>query len=420
MQEHIITGLDIGSKAIRLAVGQVTPTEGPRTQIHVIGAVEVLSEGIHKGSVTSIDDAVSAISKAFEQGERMTGIPLQTAWVGIGGSHVLVQESKGVIGVSRTDGEVRDEDVERALEAARTVVRPSNYEILHVIPKNFSVDGQHGIKDPVGMNGIRLEVDAVIIQALTSQIKNLTKCIYRTGADIEDLVYAPLATTELVATSKQKELGVCVVNLGASTTSMIVFEEGDILHTAVLPVGSDHITNDIAIGLRTSLEIAEAVKVTYGFAVAEDIQKKVMIDLSEFGIQGEEPIEQRYVAEIIEARVEEICERLDAELGKCDRSGMLPAGILLTGGGARLNGVVEVMKRVLRLPVSFAQTNSMTSVIDKANDPAFSTAVGLVMWGAQIAANQGGSGKLGDMFSKFKSVDKVTNQMRKWLRSLIP
>ena len=274
MSENIITGLDIGSSAIRVAVGQVTPSEGPRTQIHIIGAVEVPSDGVHKGTITGIEDAVSSISKALEQGERMTGVPLSASWVGIAGHHVLVQESKGVIGVGRTDGEVRDEDVERALEAARTVARPTNYEILHVIPKGFTVDSQHGIKDPVGMNGIRLEVDAVIVQALSSQIKNLTKCIYRTGLDIEDLVYAPLAGSEVVTTPRQKELGVCVVNIGASTTTMIVFEEGDILHTAVLPIGSDHITNDIAIGLRTSLEVAEAVKVNYGSAVADQVPKK--------------------------------------------------------------------------------------------------------------------------------------------------
>lgn len=417
MAENIITGLDIGSSAIRVAVGQVTPSEGPRTQVHIIGAIEVPSEGVHKGTITSIEDAVSAISKALEAGERMTGIPLSAAWVGLSGHHILVQESKGVIGVARSDGEIRDEDVERAIEAARTVVRPTNYEILHVIPKSFTVDGQHGIKDPVGMNGIRLEVDAVIIQALSSQIKNLTKCIYRTGLDIEDLVYAPLAGGEVVITPRQKELGVCVVNLGASTTTIILFEEGDILHTCVLPIGSDHITNDIAIGLRTSLEVAEAVKVRYGHAVADEVPKKEMIDLVEFGVEGEEPIERRYVAEIVEARVEEICERIDAEMAKVDRSGMLPAGIVITGGGVRLSGIADVMKRTLRLPVSYGQLHGVTSVIDRAMDPAFSTAVGLVMWGGEIRDSSGGGR---NVFAKFKSIDKVSDQVRKWLRSLIP
>ncbi len=420
MAENIVTGLDIGSKTVRVVVGQLTPSDGPRPMIHVIAAVEVPSEGVHKGTITSIEDAVSSISKALEQGERMTGIPLHTAWVGIAGSHILVQESKGVVGVARTDGEVRDEDVERALDAARTVIRPTNYEILHVIPKSFTVDNAHGIKDPVGMNGIRLEVDSVIIQALSSQIKNLTKCIYRTGVDIEDLVYAPLATAEVVATPKQKELGVCIVNVGASTTSVIIYEEGDILHTAVIPVGSEHITNDIAIGLRTSIDVAEAVKINYGTAVSEAVQKKMMIDLTEFGIQGEEPIEQRYVCEIIEARVEEMCERIDAELQKCDRTGMLPSGVVLTGGGVKLSGMVEVMKRVLRLPVTYGELHGVTSVIDRANDPGFSTAVGLAMWGAHVAGGGGSGGKIGDVFSKFKSVDKVTEQMRKWFRSLIP
>lgn len=416
MSENIITGLDIGSSAIRLAVGQVTPSEGARPQLHIVGVVEVPSNGVHKGTITGMEDAVSSISKALEAGERMTGVPLSSAWVGIAGHHVLVQETKGVVGVARTDGEIRDEDVERVLEAARTVARPTNYEILHVIPKGFTVDSQQGIKDPVGMNGIRLEVDAVIVQALSSQIKNLTKCIYRTGLDIEDLVYAPLASAEVVTTPRQKELGVCVVNVGASTTTMIVFEEGDILHTAVLPIGSDHITNDIAIGLRTSLEVAESVKVHYGSALADQVPKKDMIIMEDLGLTGE-PMERRYVAEIIEARVEEMCERIDAELSKIDRSGMLPAGIVVTGGGVRLVGMLEVMKRVLRLPVAYGQLHGVTSVIDHATDPAFSTAIGLSMWGAQV---QGSTGRGGNVFAKFKSMDKVSEQMRKWLRSLIP
>jgi cell division protein FtsA len=209
-----------------------------------------------------MEDAVTAISKALEKAERMTGIALNSAWVAIAGQSILVQESRGVIGVSRPQGEIAEDDVERAMEAARTVATPSNYDILHVIPKSFTVDGQRGVKDPVGMNGIRLEVDAVIIEALSSHIKNLTKSVYRTGLDIDDLVYAPLGTAEAVLSQRQRDLGVCVVNMGSATTSLAIFEEGDLLHTAVLPVGGDHVTNDIAIGLRTSIDIAEKVRST--------------------------------------------------------------------------------------------------------------------------------------------------------------
>src|SRR3989338_6563300 len=262
MTEEIYTGLDVGSHAVRVAVGKLVPSADGREQMHIIGAVEVSSSGVNKGTITNLEDAVSSISRSLEQAERITGVPISSAWVGISGGHILSQESRGVIGVGKSDGEIREEDVERAIEAARTVATPTNYEIIHVIPKSFVVDGQRGIKDPVGMNGIRLEVDALIIQGLGSQIKNMTKAVYRTGLDIEDLVFSILATAESVISERQKELGVCVVNIGASTTSLVVFEEGDILHTAVLPIGSDHITSDIAIGLRTSIDVRSPIAIS--------------------------------------------------------------------------------------------------------------------------------------------------------------
>ena len=238
IREEIITGLDIGSTAVRIAVGQPMVRADSET-MHIVGAAEVPSEGVHKGIVTSIEDTVSSISACLERAERMIGAPIEHVWVGISGSHILSQESKGVIAVSRSDGEITGEDITRAIEAARTVATPINYEILHVLPKNFTVDGQAGIKDPVGMTGVRLEVDAQIIQGVSSQIKNLTRSVYRTGVDIDDLILSILATAEAVVSRRQKELGVCVLNLGGSTTAMAVYEEGDVIHTAVLPIGSD-------------------------------------------------------------------------------------------------------------------------------------------------------------------------------------
>ena len=362
-----------------------------------------------------MEDAVSSISKALERAERMTGTAVNSAWISIAGHNILVQESRGVVGVARPDGEIREEDVNRAIEAARTVATPSNYEILHVLPKSFTVDGQQGIKDPVGMNGIRLEVDAVIIQTLSSQIKNVTKSVYRTGLEIEDLVFAPLATAESVLTQRQKELGVCVVDIGASTTSLAVFEEGDILHTAVLPIGGDHITSDIAIGLRTSLEVAERVKIALGYAVAEGVSKKDEFTLSDFGSSESELIKTRFIAEVIEARAEEIFEQVDDELRKIDRSGMLPVGVVLTGGTMKLPGMVEVAKRSLRLPAAIGVPVDVSSVIDEARDPAYATAVGLAVWGFAIRSVSRRKFRL-----NIKGVDQVADQMRKWLKSLIP
>lgn len=419
MSEDIITGIDIGSHSVRVAVGQLVPSEDGKEKAHIIAAVNIPSQGMSKGTVTSIDDAVSSVSNALEQAERLTGLPINYAWVGISGTHIITQESKGVIGVARNDGEIGEEDVERAIEAARTVAMPTNYEILHVIPKNFTVDGQRGIKDPVGMNGIRLEVDALIIQGISSQIKNLTKCVYRTGLDIEDLVFSILATAEAVVTSKQKELGVCVLNIGASTTSLVVFEEGDVLHTAVLPIGSDHITSDIAIGLRTSIDVAEEVKIRYATALPKEVNRKDEINLADLGAPEEEYVTQKFVADITEARVQEIFEKVDEELHRIDRSGMLPAGVILTGGGAKLEGILDAAKDSLRLPVSIGVPIGITSVVEGAHDPTMTTSVGLVMWGHGIR-NASSRGRFDKVFSKLKGMDKVSENVTKWFKSLRP
>jgi cell division protein FtsA len=386
MAEELIAGLDIGSSEIRVATGTLITGSDGSEHLQIMGAVSLPSEGVYRGSVSSIEDVVSSLSKTLERAERLTGHAVNKVWASIAGQQILVQESRGVIGVARSDGEIREEDVERAIEAARTVATPLNYEILHVIPKSYTIDGQRGIKDPVGMNGIRLEVDAVIIQAMTSHIKNLTKSVYRTGLDINDLVYTPLATAEAVLTSKQKDLGVCVADIGATTTNVLVFEEGDILHTAVIPIGGDHITNDIAIGLRTSLDVAERAKHAIGHAVPNEIDPQTSFNLTDFGSEEDEAYKVRFVSEIIEARVEELMEAIDEELKRVDRSGMLPVGIVLSGGTLKLSGMVDVAKRKLRLPASIGLPTGVSSVIDEIHDPAFSTVIGLVVWGYDMQA----------------------------------
>ena len=407
---NIIAGLDIGSTAIRLAVAQA----GADDNLQVIGLAEVPSEGIHKGVVTSIDDAVSAISSCLEKVERMTGSPLEHAWVSINGSHIQAQSSHGVIAVAKPNGEIGEDDVARVVEAAQAVATPPNYEILHVLPRSFTVDGQAGIKDPLGMTGVRLEVEAQIIEGQTAQVKNLTKCVYRTGVDIDDLVLGILATAEAVVTKRQKELGVAVVNIGGSTTSLLVCEDGDPLHAAILPVGSGHITNDIAIGLRTSIDIAERLKIDYGQASATDVGKREEIDLSELSVE-EGVISRKHLAEIIEARLEEIFSLVDRELGKIDRSGKLPAGIVLTGGGAKLPGVVELAKHQFRLPATLGYPLEVASPLEKVNDPAFSTALGLVRWGLGQ-----GEGPKGFHLPKFSSVTQVLDKIKSLPKLFMP
>mgnify|MGYP001568351401 CR=1 FL=1 len=419
MSSHgeLIAGLDIGSSKIRMIVGQRSGEEGSEKKINIIGAYETPAEGIHKGVITSIEDAVVSITRVLENMERIVGHSIEQAWVGISGSHIISQESRGVIAVSRHDGEIDEGDVARAIEAARTVATPSNYEILHVIPRNFTIDGQTNIKDPVGMTGIRLEVDSLIVQGITSQIKNLTKCVYRTGLDIEDLVVASLASSQAVLSNRQKELGVAVLDIGGTTTNVIVMEDGDVVHQAVLPIGADHVTSDIAIGLRISIDAAEKIKLKYGTALAKNVDKNDHISFEEIDLSEQGEVPRRYIAQIIEARVEEILRKVDNELEKAHRSGMLPSGVVLIGGGAKLHGMVELAKKVLRLPVSLGYAQNITSSVDKTQDLSYMTAIGLVLWGNQALGHRNGRRF---SLSKFKSVADVSDKMRKWLKSLVP
>ncbi|MHB8904379.1 MAG: cell division protein FtsA, partial [Patescibacteria group bacterium] len=417
MKDDIIAGLDIGSTSIRLVIGQkIAGINGDELQI--IGAVSVPTSGVSRGIVNSIEETTSSISAVLEKAERLVGIPITKAWVSINDPHIKAERSKGVVAVGRSDGEIGDNDVNRAIEAARALAVPVNYEILHVIPIKFSVDNQADIKDPIGMNGIRLEVETLIVQGLSTQIKNLTKAIYRTGLEIEDLVLAPLAASEAVLSSKQKELGVALINLGSSTTSIAVYEERNLIHTAVLPIGAEHITADIAIGLRCPINLAERIKREYGSAISNDFSDKEEINISEL-VKEEEinddinSISGKYVAEIIGARVEEIFEKVDNEFKKIDRSGMLPAGVIFVGGGAELDGLVELAKKKLRLPAAVGIAKNVNVVIDKVRNPEFLTALGLVIWGSHTEGE--------DTSGNFKkNFDGLLNKTKGFFQKIMP
>ena len=421
MKENIIAGLDIGSTSIRLVAGQKTASESGE-QLQILGAVTVPAEGINRGVVNSIEDATSAISACLEKAERLIGVPGVNVWVGINGPNLKCEKSQGVVAVGRSDNEITEDDVSRAVEAAQALSVPPNYEILHVIPVRFAVDNQEDIKDPIGMTGVRLEVETLIIQGLSSQIKNLTKAIYRTSLEIEDLVLSPLAAAEVVIGAKQKELGAALINIGSSTTSLAVFEEGELLHAAVIPIGSEHITADVAIGLRCPINLAERIKLEYGSARSDKFTKKDEVDASDLAREeniSEESmiISKKYVAEIIEARVEEIFEKIDDELKKIDRSGMLPAGVFLIGDGAKLNDLVEVAKNKLRLPACLGTNQNVSLAINKVNDVNYLTALGLVVWGNQLTKRKK---NLGISWPTGGAVGKGLNQIKEWFKSLIP
>ncbi|HRY52320.1 MAG TPA: cell division protein FtsA [Candidatus Portnoybacteria bacterium] len=373
-KEKIIVGLDIGTCFVRVVVAKVR--EGLPPQI--LGVGKVVSGGLRKGVVVDMEEVVKNIREAAQLAERISGITIEEAFVGIGGSHISCRLSRGVIAVSRADGEISNEDKERAIGAATAISLAPNREILHVLPRRFTVDGQDAIKDPVGMNGVRLEVDALIVEGATPFVKSLIKCVHESEIEEAGLLLSCLADSRAVLTKRQKELGVLLLDLGGGTTGMTVYEEGDILHCQILPVGSMHITNDIAIGLRTSIDTAEKIKLEYGSASPENIGKKETIDLARLG-ETEGTVARLQVAEIIEARASEILDLVNKELKKIDRAGLLPAGVVLVGGGAKLPGLVELAKEKLKLPVQIGLPQGLEGIIDQIDDPEFAVACGLIL-----------------------------------------
>jgi cell division protein FtsA len=274
--KHLV-GIDVGSAMVRVAVAQI---ENDNDLPTILGVGSAAVEGVQKGVVSDVEDAVRSLSQALDMAEKVAGVPIERAYVSVNGSHISSQNSRGVIAVSRADGEITTEDVARVINAAQAVSLQSNREILHVLPQNFIVDGQENIHDPVGMTGVRLEVETHMVEGSTPFIKNITKVINQSGVHIEDFVFSPLAAGSAVLDKRQKELGVVLVDLGAGTSSMVVYEEGVLLHTAVLPLGSSHITNDIAIGLRTLIDVAEEIKKKYGTALPETVKdsETIMVD----------------------------------------------------------------------------------------------------------------------------------------------
>ncbi len=396
---------------VRVVVAQV---DAESHELTIIGVGKSAVLGMQKGVVTDVEEAVASVGKALDVAERVSGIPIERAYVSINGSHLTSQNSRGVIAVSRADGEITVDDVTRVINAAQAISLPSNREILHVLPQNFIVDGQEHIHDPVGMTGVRLEVETHIIEGSAPFIKNLTKVVNQAGVHIEDFVFAPLAAANAVLEKRQKDLGVVLVDMGAGTTSLVVYEEQVLLHTAVLPVGSAHITNDIAIGLRTGIDIAEAIKIQHGTCLPDDVKANETVVVEAEG-ENEETMSRQEVANIISARMEEILTFIDRELKKIGRSGLLPAGVILTGGGANLPGLVELAKRRLRLPVRIATPGLLAGLADQTQNPSFAVAVGLLKWAhdQERRPTQGRSLSMPDLSG-------AAHKVRDWFKTFLP
>lgn len=416
-KEQILASIDIGTSYVRVLVAQQLGDEKP---LQVIGVGKVPSAGVRHGMIVDIDETVKCINEAVEKAEKITGVPIEECYVSIGGNHIVSKTTKGVIAVSRADGEISNEDVNRVIDAASAISLPANREIIHLIPRNFTIDNQEAIKNPVGMNGVRLEVDALMIEGGTPFVKNLNKCLSEAGIGIKELILSALAASRATLTKRQKELGVMILDMGGGTTSMCVYEEGDIIHLAVLPIGGASITNDLAIGLKTSIDVAERVKLEYGSATPMEINKKDQVDLSKISQAEEGVVSRRKVAEIIEARIQEILGLCAKELKKIGRMGLLPAGVVLTGGGAKMPGVIDLAKIELGLPVQIGFPMELEGVVEKIDDPSFATSVGLILWGKDFSLKDQKRFSLGLPNLGINSMANTVGKIRKWFKAFLP
>lgn len=408
-KSRLVASLDIGSSKIRTVVGTM---DEESSMPNIIGVGIAPSTGLRKGAVIDVEETINSIAASLEDAERMAGEPINHVFLGIGGNHIESMNSKGVIAVAKAEDEITEDDVDRVLEAAQAVTIPPNRRILRIIPKTFTVDEQKGIKYPVGMTGVRLEVEAHIISGLVPTIKNIEKCVLQAGVDINDIIPNCLASAEAVLSKRQKELGVVVIDVGCGGTSVSVFEDGTILHTSVIPVGGENVTNDIAIGLRTSIDTADKIKIEYGSCLPEDLGERETIDLSLVSKIDTHTVSKKQMCQIIEARYQEIFMLVKDELAKIHRDGMLPAGVILTGAAVKIPGAIDLARETLNLPVQIGFPQNYDGVVDKIDDPSYATAIGLLIWGSKYEGNPYGTGKS-------MNLKKGVGSVKKWLKGLV-
>lgn len=415
----IITGLDIGSSAVRVVVASYRGVkhEGKDSNqgLQVIGTGFASSSGVRRGVVVDIADVASAIREAIREASNVAGVNLKRVVVGVNGAHLEGSPSQGVVAVARADREITQSDVARAIRAAEAVSTAQNREILQVVARSFNIDSEKGIKNPVGMNGVRLEVESLVVTASTPYLKNLEKAVSLSGLEIAHFVPSPIAAAEAVLDKKQKELGVLVLDIGAETTSLAVYEEGEVAYLKVIPIGSALITSDIAIGLRTDLDTAEQVKIRYGSALPDEVRKTEVINLAELGLDEPVRVRRREVAEIIEVRLREIFDLVNKELDKIGRRGFLPAGVVLVGGGVKLPGLFELAKDSLGLPARIGYPLDLKGLVDQVADPAYVKSTGLSIVGLHYILEQKGHRP-----ESGRPASTLVASLKRFLRNFLP
>lgn len=383
---ELIVSLDIGTSKVVAIVGMVTADHG----IEVVGLGSHPSHGMKKGVVVNIESTVQSIQRAVEEAELMSGIDIQSVHVGIAGSHVRSLNSHGIVAIR--DKEVQEADVERVIDAAQAVAIPADQKIIHILPQEYLIDNQEGIREPYGMSGVRLEAKVHVVTAAETAVQNIEKCVRRCGLEVQQIILEQLASSYAVLTDDEKELGVCMVDIGGGTTDIAIFNEGAIRHTAVIPIAGDQVTNDIAMAFATPTQYAEEIKVKYACALAQLAGSHEAIKVPSVGDRAPRELSRAALAEVVEPRYEELFSLIQAELRRSGYEELIPAGIVLTGGTACMEGAVELAEEVFHMPVRLAFPAGVTGLSDVVKSPIYATGVGLLLHGLQQLEAQGASG----------------------------
>jgi cell division protein FtsA len=402
-KENIVVGLDIGTTKISAIVG-----EANESGVEIIGIGTQPSRGMRKGVVINIDATVESIRKAVEEAELMAGVQITSVYCAIAGGHIRGFNSHGIVAVKNR--EVQESDVKRVLDAARAVAIPMDREVLHVLPQEYIVDEQDGIMEPLGMSGVRLEAKVHIVTAAVTSTQNIIRCCNRTGLEVRDIVLGQLAASEAVLIPDEKELGAALVDIGGGTTDLIIFSQGAVRQTSVFGLGGNHLTNDIAVGLRTPLVESEKIKTKYGCALTSMVKKEEMIEVPSVGGRRSRNLSRQILAEIIEPRMEEIFTLVHREILKSGYENLIPSGVVLTGGTASLEGLPELVEQIFNLPVRRGYPAGVGGLMDVVNNPMYATGVGLVLYGKRYGSEgrikskeRGLFGRMGHGVKKFFS-----------------
>jgi cell division protein FtsA len=406
---EIVTGLDIGTTKICVIIAEVT-----ESGVEIIGCGTNPSRGLRKGVVVNIDGTVDSIKKAVEAAEAMAGISLDSAFVGIAGGHIKGLNSRGVISVSGKNQGITQADVDRVIEAAKAITLPADRKVIHIIPQEFIIDDQGGVKEPLGMSGHRLEAEVHIVTGAIASAENIIRCAARAGLEVRDIVLQPLASSEATLTADEKELGVLLVDIGGGTSDIAVFVDGSIRHTAVLSLGGDHLTHDIAIGLRTPPHSAEEIKRQFGCALASLVSSEEVVEVPSVGGRKPRLMSRQMLCEIVQPRMEEIFTLVELEVRRAGFMQQVAAGVVVTGGSSIMEGVPELAEQLFDLPVRLGMPTGVGGLKEVVSSPMYATGVGLVLYGREHLDH-----RRFDRFSERTLVDKVVKRMMQWFSDFL-